>query len=305
MTLDDLLEEFRNHSTTRAGIAAVVRAIRDVIDQAYSEGRASKVRGDNENVQRQWVDALINEILGDAGAEKVAGVAALEAAGAGLSPASGQAPATDFAAHLARQRAFSERTFGPGERVEGVSDHIRKELVEVAKSEPGHDRQREWIDVVMLALDGAWRSGMSPEEIIAGLRFKLDINERRSWPDWRTADPNKAIEHHPNDRAPAPAPCLWRVHHETRNGPLYVSQCDGEWRHATADPKCPSCGKEIFFPTAPAPAVCEWLWREHRFEMDKDLWLSGCGQALLCERHKPPTHCPECKAPIKFTEAKT
>ena len=104
-------------------------------------------------------------------------------------------PSTDFAAHLARQREFSERTFGPGERLEGVSDHIRKELLEVAKAEPGHDRQREWIDVVMLALDGAWRSGMSPDEIIAGLRFKLDVNERRTWPDWRTADPNKAIEH--------------------------------------------------------------------------------------------------------------
>ena len=50
--------------------------------------------------------------------------------------------------------------------------------------------------------------------------------------------------------APAPAPCLWRVHHETRNGPLYVSQCDGEWRHATADPKCPSCGKPIKFTEA-------------------------------------------------------
>lgn len=49
---------------------------------------------------------------------------------------------------------------------------------------------------------------------------------------------------------PAPAPCLWRVHHETRNGPLYVSQCDGEWRHATADPKCPSCGKPIKFTEA-------------------------------------------------------
>lgn len=55
-----------------AGIAAVIMAVRGVIDQAYSEGRASKVRGDNENVQRQWVDALINEILGDAGNEKVA-----------------------------------------------------------------------------------------------------------------------------------------------------------------------------------------------------------------------------------------
>ena len=38
--------------------------------------------------------------------------------------------AFDIVAHLARQRAFSEKTFGPGARTKGVIDHIRKELGE-------------------------------------------------------------------------------------------------------------------------------------------------------------------------------
>ena len=33
--------------------------------------------------------------------------------------------------HLLRQKAFSERTFGPGPRTKMVIDHIRKELIEI------------------------------------------------------------------------------------------------------------------------------------------------------------------------------
>ena len=98
----------------------------------------------------------------------------------------------DFHAHLLRQAKFSRNTFGPGRRTQGVSDHIRKELAEIADA-PGD--LEEWIDVVILALDGAWRTGASPEQIIDTLKAKQAKNEARTWPDWRTADPNKAIEH--------------------------------------------------------------------------------------------------------------
>ena len=101
----------------------------------------------------------------------------------------------DFAAHLQRQREFSERTFGPGRRTSGVLDHIRKELREI---EAAPLDGSEWADVVILALDGFWRAGYSPEQIISALVAKQAKNEARAWPDWRTADPNKAIEH---DRA--------------------------------------------------------------------------------------------------------
>jgi hypothetical protein len=116
------------------------------------------------------------------------------------SPISDQAAGFDMLAHLARQRAWSEMTFGPGARTKGVVDHIRKELLEI---EGDPTDLTEWIDVVILALDGAWRAGGSPEQIIATMVAKQTKNEGRAWPDWRTADPDKAIEH---DRSEDTAP---------------------------------------------------------------------------------------------------
>ena len=98
----------------------------------------------------------------------------------------------DLVAHIYRQRAFSRTTFGPGQRTAGVCDHIRKKLVEI-EAEPLNIS--EWIDVVLLALDGAWRAGYSPEDVAKALSVKQTLNETRDWPDWRTAAPNKAIEH--------------------------------------------------------------------------------------------------------------
>ena len=145
--------------------------------------------------------------------------------------------------HLSAQIAFSQDTFGPGARKEGVVDHIRKELVEV-ETDPN-----EWVDVAILALDGFWRSRFdvtgSVEDILQlaekhavdpdgddcnfkeawamlqgnpsnpwywflcyrgamkanpaislhDLMAKIVINKLRVWPDWRTADLGKAIEH--------------------------------------------------------------------------------------------------------------
>lgn len=94
---------------------------------------------------------------------------------------------------------FSKRAFGPGTRTEGISDHIRKELLEIAEDPLDVE---EWIDVANLALDGAWRClhGRIPEDQIAPLiaaviQGKQEKNEAREWPDWRDCDPNKAITH--------------------------------------------------------------------------------------------------------------
>lgn len=104
----------------------------------------------------------------------------------------------DLVGHLRRPMAFSAKTFGPGERTAGVVDHIRKELVEVLDG--GGDLE-EWVDVIILALDGAWRSGHTPEQIVAAIVAKQTKNEGRNWPDWRTADPGKSIEHVREERA--------------------------------------------------------------------------------------------------------
>lgn len=98
----------------------------------------------------------------------------------------------DLLAHLHRQRAWSLKTFGPGPRTKGVISHIRKELCEI-EADPAD--VSEWIDVVILGLDGAWRAGCSPEQIIVALVAKQSKNEGRDWPDWRTLSQDVAIEH--------------------------------------------------------------------------------------------------------------
>jgi hypothetical protein len=132
----------------------------------------------------------------------------------------------DLVAHLYRQRAFSRATFGPGRRVAGVSDHIRRELAEFAKAseaaEAAQEAESEALattlgpipgsiakeakdtrdalaaeaaDVILLSLDLAWRAGLEPERIARAVKEKQDRNELRDWPDWRTQPADKAIEH--------------------------------------------------------------------------------------------------------------
>lgn len=98
----------------------------------------------------------------------------------------------DLLGHLEHQREWSRQTFGPGDRTAGVIDHIQKELREI-EADPADIS--EWIDVVILALDGAWRAGHAPQQIVDALVAKQAKNEARVWPDWRTAPTDKAIEH--------------------------------------------------------------------------------------------------------------
>jgi hypothetical protein len=98
----------------------------------------------------------------------------------------------DLAVILTDQAEFSLQTFGPGNNTTGIIDHIRSELEEV-ESDPSDIF--EWIDVAILAFDGAWRNGYTPTEIVNAYRQKLAINKNRQWPDWRTAEAGKAIEH--------------------------------------------------------------------------------------------------------------
>jgi len=101
----------------------------------------------------------------------------------------------DLVAHLYRQRAFSRSTFGPGDRKVGIIDHISKELNEVLTAKNEHETLEEWVDIILLALDGAWRLGYTPEEIAMAIESKQSINEHRNWPDWRTQNKDAAITH--------------------------------------------------------------------------------------------------------------
>lgn len=101
---------------------------------------------------------------------------------------------TPFTQYIAAQRSWSERTFGPGTREKGVIDHIRKELEEIQNALPG-EKLAEWVDVIILAIDGAWRCGATPDQIAEALGAKQVRNFNRSWPDWRTMSEDQAIEH--------------------------------------------------------------------------------------------------------------
>lgn len=91
-------------------------------------------------------------------------------------------PAKDvvnLVAHLERQIEWSKRTFGDGHRVNGVTKHIEKELAEI-RAKP--DDLTEWIDVAILAFDGAWRAGYSARHIADALLAKQAKNMARNWP---------------------------------------------------------------------------------------------------------------------------
>lgn len=80
--------------------------------------------------------------------------------------------------YLYTQRRWSRITFGRGLKTQSICNHIRKELDEIVAKPLDLE---EWIDVAILALDGAWRTGATPEEIIAALERKQWINQQRRW----------------------------------------------------------------------------------------------------------------------------
>ena len=112
----------------------------------------------------------------------------------------------DLKQHLIRQMAFSKATYGPGTRTNGVLDHLTKEIEEVRESGGSSD---EWVDLVILSLDGLTRQlsfcnesdrRITESEQIAEVACRMivnkqDRNENRTWPDWRTMSADKAIEH--------------------------------------------------------------------------------------------------------------
>lgn len=98
----------------------------------------------------------------------------------------------DLVQHIRRQREFSLKTFGPSPRTKGIIDHIQEELVEI-EAQPNDIM--EWVDVILLAIDGAWRVGHEPEQIAAAIKDKQRINEERNWPDWRECSQDESIGH--------------------------------------------------------------------------------------------------------------
>lgn len=106
-----------------------------------------------------------------------------------------EARSIDLAQFIRRQIEWSTETFGPGERSAGLVDHVWRELREVMRAQTPEEELIEWVDVALLALDAAWRLGFTPEDVCRAMLAKAEINRGRGWPDWRTAEPGRAIEH--------------------------------------------------------------------------------------------------------------
>jgi hypothetical protein len=101
----------------------------------------------------------------------------------------------DMIRWLDEQRLFSIKAFGPGELTPAIVDHIRKELREIEEATDRQEKLDEFIDVVIMSLDACWRLGFSNADIIGQLHLKQLKNKQRKWPNWRTADRTKAMEH--------------------------------------------------------------------------------------------------------------
>lgn len=149
----------------------------------------------------------------------------------------------DFEAFALRKAAHSIAAFGPRQMDEGILDHLKKEIEEVRKAERPKEKQREWVDIFMLGLDGLLRSliregystSRAASEAVHMIRTKQTALESREWPDWRTVAPDKAIEHvrpkpgyaELDDRISAtlekaPIGSLWQ---HVRSGDLYRVEC--------------------------------------------------------------------------------
>ena len=99
-------------------------------------------------------------------------------------------PSTDLELYLIRQWEWSRKTFGPGKRTMGVTRHIEKEVAEI-RAKP-YDLS-EWVDVIILAMDGYWRHGGKPGTLLADMQAKQDKNFGREWPEPSSED--ESVEH--------------------------------------------------------------------------------------------------------------
>lgn len=80
--------------------------------------------------------------------------------------------------YIQRHKDWSLSTFGEGLQSEKICNHIEKELEEIRENPSDI---MEWVDVIILAIDGAWRSGHSPLQIVNALIEKQVINFHREW----------------------------------------------------------------------------------------------------------------------------
>ncbi len=81
--------------------------------------------------------------------------------------------------YATEKMVWSKRTFGEGARTRGLLEHLRDEVNEVEKDP--YDLT-EWIDIMMLAIDGYWRHGGKNYRLMNDLWKKFEICKMRVYP---------------------------------------------------------------------------------------------------------------------------
>src|SRR6266850_7103710 len=96
----------------------------------------------------------------------------------------------NLTAYVSAQRTWSRLTFGDGRRTIGTTKHIEKELAEI-RAKP--DDLEEWVDIMILAIDGYWRAGGKALDLARRLKEKQEVNFNRQWPP--VLPENETTEH--------------------------------------------------------------------------------------------------------------
>lgn len=96
----------------------------------------------------------------------------------------------DIQDYLIRQIEWSLKTFGHGMRTIGLTKHIEKECQEIRLSP---NDLEEWVDVIILALEGFWRAGGTKGDLTGYLTMKQNKNLSREWPPIKPQD--EPVEH--------------------------------------------------------------------------------------------------------------
>lgn len=97
----------------------------------------------------------------------------------------------ELAFYLERQKSWSVKTFGDSKRTLGLTKHIRKELDEI---EVKPDDLLEWVDVIILAMDGFWRHGGKPEQLSELIDLKQRMNMSRTFPKTLDSEPSEHLK---------------------------------------------------------------------------------------------------------------
>lgn len=96
---------------------------------------------------------------------------------------------------------WSQKTFGEGDRTEGLLKHIARESDEVRAADHPDQALGQWVDIIILAIDGALRAGHTPLAVAQAILNKHRINKGRRWPplvNQIPGEPNEHIREAPN-----------------------------------------------------------------------------------------------------------